>query len=212
MASEFNNTVSVDLNQLKQNLWYLQMINEFTRSSNTAIIGKENDSMTAFILNWICLFGAPTRIFSDNGSEFISDSFGMCEKFNTKVISTPSYSPWSNNSLCEGHNQFLTSILLKIVDDTSSPYDVALAWAINTKISLLNHNGFGSSQLVYGRNSNLPNTISNNLRALETTTLNPELARHIATLHAARRAFAIAESSNKLKIAMRKQTRQSGHI
>ena len=42
--------------------------------------------------------------------------------------------------------------------------------------------------------------------------MNPELVEHIATLHAARRAFLIAKSSNKLKVAMRKQTRQSGHI
>ena len=158
------------------------------------------------------MFGAPTRIFSDNGGEFISDSFyEMCEQFNIKVISTLSYSPWSNG-LCERHNQFLTSILLKIIDDTNSPYDVALAWAINAKNSLLNHNGFSPSQLVYGKNSNLPNTSSNDLPALETTNLNPELAEHIPTLHAARRAFVIAESSNKLRVAMRKQTHQSGHI
>ena len=211
-ASQFNDTVSVDLHQLKPNLWYLHMIDEFTRFSNAAIISKKNDSMKAFILSWIGLFRASTRIFSDKGGEFISDRFyEMCEKFTIKVISTPSYSPWSNG-LCERNNQFLTSILLKIIDDTNSPCDVALAWAINAKNSLLYHNGFSPSQLVYGRNSNLPNTISNNLPALETTTLNPELVEHIATLHAARKAFLIAKSSNKLKVAMRKQTRQSGHI
>ena len=136
-ASEFSDTVSVDPHQLKPNLWYLHKIGDFTRFSNAAIISKKNDSMKAFILSWIDLFGASTRIFSDNGGEFISDNFyGMCEKFNIKMISTPSYSPWSNG-LCERHNQFLTSILSKIIDDRNSPYDVSLAWAINAKNSLL---------------------------------------------------------------------------
>ena len=42
-ASEFNDTVSVDLHQLKPNLWYLHIIDEFTRFSNAAIISKKND-------------------------------------------------------------------------------------------------------------------------------------------------------------------------
>ena len=42
--------------------------------------------------------------------------------------------------------------------------------------------------------------------------MDPELAEHIATLHAARRAFIKVESLNKLKVAMRKQTCQSGLI
>ena len=39
--------------------------------------------MKAFIRYWIGIFGAPKRVFSDNGGEFISKEFQeMCEKFN----------------------------------------------------------------------------------------------------------------------------------
>ena len=38
LASAFNETVAVDLHQLEKNLWYLHMIDEFTRFSAGAII------------------------------------------------------------------------------------------------------------------------------------------------------------------------------
>ena len=84
-----------------------------------------------------------------NGGEFISDEFyEMCESSNIKVITTPSYSPWSNG-LCRRHKQFLDNIrvhikcnyvmLDKIRDDIKCNYDVALAWAVSTKNALINH-------------------------------------------------------------------------
>ena len=116
--------------------------------------------MKAFISGWISLFSAPKRIFGDNGGEFVSDSFyEMCEKFNIKVTTTASYSPWSNG-LCERHNQFLTNMLDKIHSDVKCDYDIALAWAVSAKNALINHNGFSPAQLVFGRNCNLPNAVN----------------------------------------------------
>ena len=37
-ATDFNQTVAVDFHQLSDNLWYFQMIDEFTRFSNAVII------------------------------------------------------------------------------------------------------------------------------------------------------------------------------
>ena len=91
------------------------MIDEFTRCRNAVIIKKKSSSLKAFIKNWLNIFGAPKRLFSDNGGEFISDEFyEISERFNIKVITTLSYSPWSNG-LCERHNQFLTNMFDKFV-------------------------------------------------------------------------------------------------
>ena len=98
--------------------------------------------MAAFIKNWLSIFGVPKRLFSDNGGEFISDKFyEMCENFNIKVITMPSYSPWGKG-LCERHNQFLTNMLDKILDDIKCDYDIALAWAVSAMNALNNHNSF----------------------------------------------------------------------
>ena len=76
------------------------------------------------------IFGAPQRLFSDNGGEIISyESYEMSEMFNIKAIPTPSSSPWSYG-LCERHNQFLTNMFDKICDNVKCDCDVALAWAV----------------------------------------------------------------------------------
>ena len=103
--------------------------------------------MKAFIRYWIGIFGAPKRVFSDNGGEFISKEFQeMSEKFNFKIMTTASYSPWSNG-LCERHNQTLTNMLNKIRDDVKCNNDTVLAWAVSAKNNLMNHNGFSHAQL-----------------------------------------------------------------
>lgn len=90
----------------------------------------------------------------------------MCEKFNIKATTTPSYSLWGNG-LCEKHNQFLTKMLDKVLDDTKCDYDTALAWAVNAQNAATHCNEFRPAQLVFGWNSNLTYTINDLLPALE---------------------------------------------
>ena len=191
------------------NLWYMHIIDEFTRYSNAQIIHNKTATVRTFMKGWISLFGAPRKIFSDNGGEFIGDDFvDMCETFGIKISTTPSYSPWSNG-LCERHNQTLTNILLKIREDTKCDWETALAWAINAKNTLINNNGFSPAQLVYGRNPNLPTILTAQLPALETRPESKTVATHLAALQTARKAFIAVESCEKIKRALRKQTRQS---
>ena len=104
----------MDLHQLEVNLWYMHVIDEFTRYSNAQIIRSKDATVRTFMKCWVSLFGAPETVFSDNGGEFVGGDFiAMCEGFNIKVTTTPSYLPWSNG-LCERHNQTLSNILLKI--------------------------------------------------------------------------------------------------
>ena len=66
------------------------MIDEFTKYSNAVIIKKKLSSLTVFIKNWLSIFGAPKRLFSDNGGEFINDEFyEICKRFNIQVITMP---------------------------------------------------------------------------------------------------------------------------
>ena len=59
-----------------------------------------------------------------------------------------SFSPWSNGT-CEGYNHLITIMPLKIRNDVKCSYDTAVAWTISAKISLINHNGFSPSQIVF---------------------------------------------------------------
>ena len=165
-SSEFNDAVSVNLHYIKQDLYYLHVIDKFTGYNQTAIIKRKSESVKAFLCSWIGTFGAPRKVFSENGGGFIGEDFiVLCEIFNIKVSATASYSPYSNGA-CERHNQFITNMLHKIRDDTKCCYKTALAWAINSKNGLIKNNGFSPAQLVFGCNYNLSNILVDHLLAL----------------------------------------------
>lgn len=88
-VNEFNQTVSVDLNYLKRNLWHLQMTDGFTRFTAGEIIPSKAVATKAFMQHWIVIFGSPMKIFSDIRGEFIgTDSFtNVHEKLNISLIS-----------------------------------------------------------------------------------------------------------------------------
>ena len=48
-SSEFNDVVSVDVHYIKQYLYYLHVIDEFTRHSQVAIIKRKRESAKAFL-------------------------------------------------------------------------------------------------------------------------------------------------------------------
>ena len=77
---------------------------------------------------------------------------------------------------------------------------------------MINNNGFSPAQLVFGRNPNLPSIFTAELPALERKPASAVVSLHISALHSARRAFVLSESSEKIKRALRKQTRPSGTI
>ena len=95
-TTDFNQTVGMDSHQLEENVWYLHIIDEFTRVSNAIIIRNKGTSavIKKFLQSWISIFGSPNKVFSDNGGEFESEEFkDMCENFNITFTTTPSYSP-----------------------------------------------------------------------------------------------------------------------
>ena len=94
-------------------------------------------------------------------------------------------------------------------EDTVCDYETALSWALYAKTTLINNNGFSPSQLVFGRNTNLPNLNDNKLPAQEKSPLS-DIALHISALDAARKTFVATESSQKIKLAQRKNIRTSG--
>ena len=67
--------------------------------------------------------------------------------------------------------------------------------------------GFTPDQLAIGQNLRLPSAFSDGLPALEEETTSPVIAKHLNTLASAGEAFASAQTSAKLKRALRKPIR-----
>ena len=95
-------------------------------------------------------------------------------------------------------------------EDSTCDWETTLAWALSTKNSLINVNGFSPHQIVFGKKIKIPlicvDQPSDDLPENEIVT------RHLNALHAIRQAFTTTESSRKLKLALRKQTRQTRDI
>lgn len=74
LATYFNETVTVDLHEWKPELWYLHVIDEFTRFSAGSIMKskKSSEFIKKFLECWLSKHGAPIRLHSDNGGEFNS--------------------------------------------------------------------------------------------------------------------------------------------
>ncbi len=99
LASNCIETVAVDLHGLDAGVWYLRVIDHFTRFSAGSIVTtkKASEIVKNFIHCWISIHGPPKRLFSDNGGEFNNEEMrDMAEKFNIEVKTTAAYSPWSN--------------------------------------------------------------------------------------------------------------------
>ena len=69
-----------------------------------------------------------------------------------------------------------------------------------------NNYGFSPNQLVFGKNSNLPNAPENKPPALENVTTS-ELVANMNAIHVARKAFVETEASEKLRSAILRKVR-----
>ena len=84
--------------------------------------------------------------------------------------------------------------------------DVALAWCLNAKYSLLNSYGYSPNQLVFGYNPSFPSVLNNQLPAQNGVTSSELIASHLNSLHAARKRFIETEVDEKLQRAHRHKT------
>ena len=153
-ANYFNDTVAMNLHQVGPNLWYLHLIDEFSRFCNAVTIKiKSTDIIIEMFLNhWISLFGSPNSVFCDNRGEFVLKEFiDFCENLNMKAKTTAAEASWSNN-ICDRNSDITTDIILKVRNYTNCDWKAALAWAISLKIYFINLNGFSPYQIVFGRN------------------------------------------------------------
>ena len=98
-------------------------------------------------------------------------------------------------------------MLLKVKKDCHCDWETALAWVFSAKNCLINVNEFSPHQIVFGKNITIPSICTDQPSA--DLPENEIVITHLNTLHATRQAFITAESSRKLKLALRKQTRNT---
>lgn len=214
LATEFNEVVAIDLKEWKPNVYFLHLVDVATRFSLATVVKKKTPElitekiMTVWIGSGI---GPPKRFLADNGGEFANEAFrDMCANLNIEVMNTAAYSPWQNG-ICERNHAVVDNCVAKILEDQPNlKLEVALACAVNAKNSLSMVYGWSPYQLVYGANPNLPSVMNDKPPALENTTISEGFAKHLNAMHSSRRAFIQAESSERIRRALRHKIRASG--
>ena len=213
-SQNFNDTVAMDLKGVNNEVLLLHMIDTFTRFSSAKIVPSKRQEtiVSAICSGWISLFGSPKRFMADNGGEFVNKEYTeMCEQFNIQIQNSAAESPFSNG-MVERHHQVLTEMLIKTKEDCKCSYKIALCWALNAKNSMQMNGGYSSYQLLLGKNPSLPNVIDNELPAMEKTSISAVLEKNLQAMRKAREEFVKAESSNKIKRALRSQVRTCNYV
>ena len=214
LATEFNEVVAMDLKFWRPGVYFLHLIDMATRFSLATVIRSKEPEviLNKVMIMWIGSgLGAPKKFLADNGGEFANEQFrDMCENLNIEVLNTAAYSPWQNG-ICERNHAVVDDCVTKILEENPSmKLEVALSWAVNAKNSLQMVYGYSPYQLVFGSNPNLPSVMVDRPPALEGATSSEMFAKHLNGLHAGRRAFIQAESSERIRRALRHQIRSTG--
>ena len=203
LATEFNEAVAMDLKEWKPNVYFLHLVDIAKRFSLAAVTKKKTpEVITEKIMTlWTGSgMGPPKQFLADNGDEFANEVFrDMCANLNIEVMNTAAYSPWQNE-ICEHNHAVVENCVAKVLEDQPD---------LNLEIALMVY-GWSPNQLVFRANPNMPSVITDNPPALENTTISQNFAKHLNALHSSRRAFLQAESSERIRRALRHKIRASG--
>lgn len=209
LANDFNQVVCMDLKEHVHNKsWVLHLIDAFSRYSAACIVTSktQEEIMNKIFLMWIAYFGAPHSFLSDNGGEFSNHGFReMNEKLNVKTMTTAGESPFSNG-MVERHNLVVYETMQKTMLETKCNVHTALAWAVSSKNTLQNHAGYSPNQLVFGHNPNMPSILTDKPPALYQSDRDV-IRNHLNAHHASREAFIRTEHDERIRRALRHNTR-----
>lgn len=215
LGERFNDVVAMDLKQLANGRLILHMIDTVTRFSSAApIVSKKADHiLTKTFEKWICIFGRPRSYISDNGGEFVNETFNeACSTLSIVIKTSPSESPWCNG-IVERHNGLLGNMIEAVLEETNCNLEIAVAWATNSKNSLSNVFGFSAHQLVFGTNPSLPTAIEfKDLGELNSECTSSIIAENLNAMEASRKAFMKLEYSAKLKRALKDRIYQRANV
>ena len=214
MANEFNEKVAIDLSFYKGNI-ILHMVDMWSRLTVSTLLVRKTPSevINSVMQNWIAYYGVPQAILNDNGGEFTAEEIRELKSMlNVQDLTTGAESPWQNG-LCEKNHALLDNILERLDEDYPDvKLQTKLAWAGMAKNSLQMVYGYSPNQLVFGQNPRLPNIVTDGPPTWEEKTASEMIAKHLNTLHAARKAFIHSESSSRLKIALKSKIRTNSEV
>ena len=122
-------------------------------------MSKQRASTSAKVLvrNWICRFGVPDSIHSDNSRNFESKTFSeMCPLLSINKTRTSAYNP-EGNSQVENLHKTLRRMLKARVEDNPATWDEHLDFCVMAyRSSVDSSTGHNQFELMFGREMRIP--------------------------------------------------------
>ena len=117
---------------------------------------KEAETVAkTFLEKWICIYGTPSEIYSDQGTEFTANVWKqLCKLLQINKKTTKPYSSWSNP--VERFHRSLWQMLRIFMERESTDWVNHLStacFAYNTKVR---YDGYSPYELMFGRRCRLP--------------------------------------------------------
>ena len=209
VADRFNQVVSMDLKEYEKGKWFLHMIDTATRYSAGCLTNTKDKNVivSKVMQTWVRYFGSPKKFLFDNGGEFSNETMKeLGEKLGVEIAVTAAEAPFSNGTV-ERHNAIIWEGMKKTIAETKCDPEIALGWSISAKNSLQNQGGYSPNQLVFGYNPNFPSVLTDLPPALNATTSSDIIRKNLEAMHSARKNHIEAESSQKIRRALRQKTR-----
>lgn len=137
-------------------IYCLTCIDRFSRWPEVIFLKdtKADTVAKALYENWICRFGVPLKITSDQGKQFECELFKELSRFlGFKHIRTTPYHPSSNGMIERFNRSLKTAIRCRSNENWVNSVPTIL---LGLRTTLKEDIGMSSAELVYGTNINLP--------------------------------------------------------
>lgn len=140
---------------------YILTIQDLLTKYSVAIPLIEATSLSiadAFTKQFICIYGAPKAILTDQGTNFLSSLIkNLTKKFNIKHFKTTAYHPQSNGSLERSHHVLTEYLKNFITSNNQWDEHIALAmFSYNTSVH--ESTQYSPFQLIFGRLARTPSS------------------------------------------------------
>lgn len=144
------------------NKYILTLQDDLTKYSQAYPLLKHDAETIAdcFVRNFICKFGTPEIVLTDQGADFTSNLIKEISKlFKFKKINTSAYHPQSNGALERSHST-LADYLKHYVNEDQTNWDKWIDFAMfSYNTSVHTSTQFTPFELIFGFKANLPSSI-----------------------------------------------------
>lgn len=121
---------------------------------------KAETTATAFINQFICRFGCPRSILTDQGTNFTSAFMKqITRKFRIKQFRTTAFHPQSNGSLERSHH-VLVEYLKRFIDKRDRWDELIERASFSYNTSVHEGTGFTPHELIYGKPARIPSAVN----------------------------------------------------